>query len=265
MNRMKSVMPSGRSPVDARCREIRERLADFAADRLGPTATGEVQGHLLDCQACSEVFGELLLAEVESGAIPLLTPPVVPPLELYDRYLRSSHSRFGTLWTSVRGALKSKDVELREWARSQMDQIRRGIDALALSSGPLPAAVRTRGAAVRTRGTVRRESPTHLMADVLSAEGEPTGARVAFRVQSAPAITADGRFAATLRTDSAEYDDRLVICTMALPDAPRVSFGGALQPVPGEAVREVRIDEVGVPGPARAIPLQHVTLAIVAG
>ena len=260
MSTTKPFMPAGRA-VDARCREMRARLADFAANRLGPTATGEVQGHLLDCQACSEVLAELLLAEVESGAVPLRTPPVVPPLELFDRYLRWGDGRLGTLWTAVRTALESADAELRAWARSELEQFRRGVEAL--SAGALPGAVRTRGA-IRVRGAVRGTSSDRLKAHVLTRAGKPTEARVAFRVQSAPAITPDGRFAAAFRTDSAAYDGRLVVCTVALPRAPRVSFGGALQPVPGEAVREVRIDEAGVPGGARVIPIEHVSLAIVA-
>mgnify|MGYP001428861554 CR=1 FL=1 len=251
-----------------RCLEIRPKLVDFAADRLGPTATGEVQAHLLSCQRCSDLFGEILLEEVESGAVPLLTPPRIPPFEWYDAYMRAGSTRFGVFWKSVRDGLQATDETIRKWASETRDEIAQAIDAL-VTPGASPTAVRTRGA-VRVRGTavrsgVRRgsaEAPSTIAAEVVSG-GHSTGEVVRFDVSEPPRITPEGRFSFGLTTRDDEHDDDLVICTVGRSAANAVSFWGAITPVSGQSQREVRIEEAGVPGREQTIPLDRVSLAVI--
>ena len=152
-------MRRGRPSIGARCREIRERLADFATDRLDAMATGEVQGHLLSCQACSKAFGELLMEEVASGTVPLRTPPHLPPLEWYDTYLHAGRGRFGTFWKSVRDAREAADGQAREWARTRAEEIARALDLLLPPAPLAPATMRARGA-LRPHGSWGRYSGT---------------------------------------------------------------------------------------------------------
>jgi hypothetical protein len=253
-----------RPPAASRCVDIRELLRDFAAERLGATATGEVRGHLLSCQGCSEAFGEILMAEVESGVIPLLTPPQIPPVEWYDAYMRAGSKRFGTFWKSVRDGFAQADQSAREWARARRDELEMALNA---SAGPAPMAIRTRGA-VRTRGAAPSRGAAQsdsrssdLMADVIAADGESTGAVVRFTIEESPHIESSGRFRLTLTTGDAAHDDRLVICTLTLPGA-MVSFTGTLHRRANGDTRELRIDEGGLPGPARVIPTERVTFAV---
>jgi hypothetical protein len=251
-------------PLPARCREIRDRLRDFAANRLGPTPTGEVQAHLLSCDSCAEAFGELLMDEVESGAVPLLTPPRMPPLELYDAYMRAGSGRFGTFWKSIKDATEAADNSVQQWAKQKLDEIAAALDALTPGE---PAPVKVRGAiatgAIRTRGAVSRkpQSPG-LSATVLSDEGQSSHARIHFTIDEPARLTTNGRFTLALSTDDTGHDDRVVICTLALPTGVTVSFAGTITRRPGQQSREVRIDEAGVPGAARSIPLEHLSLAV---
>jgi hypothetical protein len=269
-------MHSSRRPVAARCLEIRERLRDFAAERLGPTATGEVQGHLLSCQDCSEVFGEILQEEVDSGAVPLLTPPWMPPISWYDDYMRVGSSSFGTFWTSIRNAVQAADAKLQNWGNNQIAQLAAGLQALA----PVGGAVRTRGA-VRVRGAAIRTltlggsaappaSPDEISAEVISAAGESTGEGVRFAIAEGARITNAHRFTLKLTTGNTTYDSEQVICTVSLPKPPsrpegtKVSFVGTITHREGQTLREVRIDEPDVPGPARIIPRERITLTVIA-
>jgi hypothetical protein len=263
------IMNTNRRPPVARCTEIREKLPDFAADRLGPTATGEVQGHLLSCQACSEVFGDLVMEEVESGAVPLLTPPRIPPIEWYDAYMRAGSGRFGTFWKSVGDALQATDAGVRAWASARRDEIAQAIEALA-DPDPFGGAIRTRGAvrargAVRTRGAVTPPSrlPGGTTAEVVSAAGRPTGAVVRFSIDEQAHVTRDRRFCLRLSTDDDAHDGHIVICTLTLPGGATVSFAGTVTPRPGGRLREVRIDEAGVPASARTVPPDRVALAVI--
>lgn len=257
-------MRRGRPSIGARCREIRERLPDFATDRLDATATGEVQGHLLSCQACSKAFGELLMEKVASGTVPLRTPPHLPPLEWYDTYLHARRGRFGTFWKSVRDALEPANPQAREWARTRAEEIARALDLLVPPAPLAPATMRARGG-LRPHGAARAEPTSTVVADVLLFSGESTDTTVCFAIDKPPRITRDGRFGICLQTDAAGFDGRLVICTIMLPATEAVSFGGTVTRRPQEELREVRIDEAGVPGPAREIPLKHVKLAIITG
>jgi hypothetical protein len=257
-------MRRGRPSIGAPCREIRERLPAFATDRLDATATGEVQGHLLSCQACSQAFGQLLMKEVASGTVPLRTPPHLPPLEWYDTYLHAGSGRFGTFWKSVRDALEAADAQSREWARTRAEEIARALDLLVPTAALAPATMRARGA-LRPHGAARAEPTATVVADVLLFSGESTHTTVRFAIHKPPRITGDGRFGICLKTDAPGFDGRLVICTITLPATKAVSFGGTVTRRPREELREVRIDEAGVPSPAREIPLKHVKLAIITG
>jgi hypothetical protein len=253
-------MSTSLRPLPVRCQETRQRLVDFAANRLGPTATGEVQAHLLSCQSCSEAFGDLLMEEVESGDVPLLTPPQIPPVEWYDAYMRVGSGRFGTFWKSIRDAQFAAGEELGEWAQKKLDEIAQALNALA---PPAPLPIRVRGA-VRTRGAVTRtpQPLAGITAAVVSAEGDPTGVEIHFKVTEPARVTDDGHFSLTLSTDDDRHDDRLVICTLALPGATSVSFAGSVARRADERSREVRIDEAGVPGPGRDIPAKHLSVAV---
>ena len=259
---MKLLVNAERPNSPARCREIRERLANFATGRLRPTATGEVQGHLLDCQECSLALSEMLLEQVATGAIPMRALPNPPPVELYARYVRDGHTRFGTWWSTVHAGVHAARVEeRRKWAR-RLEEIRVGIGLLVDAQGP--------GAAggVRTRGAVRTRSappPRPLLAaEVLTPAGAPAGT-VSFQIVSAPAITAAGHFRARFRTSTPVHDGRQVVCTILISTTDAVSFSGTLARLPDQIASEVHIDEEGFSGPTRDIPLPLVKLTIVAG
>jgi hypothetical protein len=244
--------------------EIQQRLPDFMSRRLGLVATGEVQGHLLTCEACSDVYAELVWEEVEneveSGA-ELPMPPRIPPRDWYEAYLRGRSGRFGLMWESVRDALKSPDVKMKEWAREQMAKI-----GEALRRNLIPpsttAIVHTRGA-VRTRGNMSNQSRSTLNADVLSAALEPTGQTVSFTLEEAPIITSDGHFRLRLSTQTAGYEEHDVICTVSLPEMLPISFGGIIKRRRETETWEVEIDEEGVPCGAKDFAIEHMTVAVV--
>lgn len=245
---MKTSVSSFHQPASPRCAEIRKYLEDFAAKRLGPTARGAVQGHLLGCDACSDALAELLMDKVEDGSLPMLTPPPIPPPAVYEAYLRAR--RPGSSWRAVLEAML--DPGSSAWASDRINEIRAGF---ALLMNPLP----TRGA-MRTRGSVVR--PPGLVANVLTPTGEPTGATVTFRVVTPPAVTIEGRFRLVALTDDVAYEGRRVVCTIALPPAEPLSFDGTLArgDAPGPAV--LAFDEEGLPARNCSIPLDRVTLSI---
>jgi hypothetical protein len=274
-------------PVAPRCAQIRDRLPGFAANQLGPTAEGEVQGHLLDCQSCSEVFSEFLLEQVESGALPLLTSPIVPSSELYDRYLRARHG--STMWCAVRDALR--DAGRRDWAATRIEEIRVGFELLT-KPARRRGAVRTRSAATRRAVTpspepLRNRNLTdqvkfrgsqvnyngprplgaggpleHVTADVLKPTGEPSGSVVAFEVRTPPEITGEGRFRFALSTNAADHDGQRVVCTIVLADTEPVSFEAIIAGREGHDEHAVVFDEHGLPGSGCRIPIDRVKLAI---
>lgn len=231
-------MKTQSKPLDPRCRDIRHRLPDFLHEKLGVIATGEVQGHLLSCQSCSEVYAELLMHEVESGTEPLRTPPTIPPIDWYDAYLQHPN-RFGVMWDSLRNALQSADETVSQWAKEQMERISNALSQLLTSPQPAPAHERTRGA-VRTRGGTSTQTPVTLQADILSSAWEPTGETVSFIVEESPHITPDGHFRLRLRTQTTEYHGYPVICSVDLPDMLPISFRGMLRR------GEVEIDKEGI-------------------
>lgn len=250
-------------PADSRCREIRERLPDFLRDRLGVVATGEVQGHLLACQACSEAYGHLIMEQVAGGTEPLPAPPFVPPAALYEEYLRNQSGRFGVLWTLVRESLRSADTGAREWAGEQLDLIREGVRQLLIPSPPLrPAPVRVRGA-IRTRGGARESVPHRLDADVLSRAWQPTGVTLTFTIEERPQITRSGHFRVRLGTTTRGHEGYRVLCTVTLPATPPISFASFLKALPGAGRWEVLIDEEGLDGDAGDLPLDRLRFDVI--
>lgn len=239
---------SRRTSVPRRCLEIRERLARFEANALGALETGEVRGHLLSCAACEQVYAEQILNTVASGTVPLLAPPPAPSLAPYVRPSPTTHPRFGIVWSTLRDALKAADQQAREWAGQRLEEIRAGLALLGDRSSVVPM-----------RGAMRQRT---VPSDVLTPAGEPSGTTIAFRVRSAPEITSDGRFTIWLETSDGAHDGRVVMCTIELPETQPVTFAGTLRGSRRGKPSEVRIDENGVPGPAREIPLEHVRLAI---
>ncbi len=250
--------------LEPRCREIQPRLPDFLRWGLGAVATGEVQGHLLTCQPCSEVYGELIMEEVESGAVPLRTAPRVPSPDWYSSYLSVRGGRLGMLWEALGDALKSPDVNVKDWAEEQMEKVGEALRQLLTPfSSPPPAFahVATRGA-VRTRGSAAKKSRANLEADVLSADLEPTGETVAFTVEEAPRVSIDGRFQLQLRTQTAGYEGYTVFCSLALAEAPAISFSGKLRSASEAGAWVVEIDEEVMKGVAGLVPLRLVKLAL---
>lgn len=251
---MKTPVRSESQPISTRCAEIRERLEDFAAKRLGPVARGEVQGHLLDCEACNDLFEALLLEQVESGAVPLLSPPIVPPAALYERYLRAR--RPGTRWRAVLDKLL--DAATREKAAARIEEIRAGFD-LFVNPADARGAIRTRGAVTPPAPTL---VPDRISADVLTPAGEPSGTMVTFEVRTPPEISADGHFTFVLSADVAEYDGRRVVCTIALSNTEPLSFEGTIGRRERQAKRAVVFEDEGLPGSGCSIPIDRVTLTI---
>lgn len=247
-------------PVSTRCAAIRQRLEDFAAGRLGPQARGEVQGHLLDCEGCAEAFGMMLVEQVESGVLPELEPPTVPPPSLYDRYLqaRRPESSWRALLDAAHDRARTATAAQVAKAKARLDEIRAGFEALALDT------VAVRGSA--TRGSMRGGPPREVSADVLTPAGAPSGETVVFEVGAEPRITTDHRFEMTLSTSTAGYDGRIVICTIALPDGDAVSFEAAIEPAakagsPGDEWI-ARFDEERLPIADYKMPLWRLSLAI---
>ncbi len=250
--------------LEPRCREIQTRLPGFLRGELGAVAMGEAQGHLLTCQLCSEVYGELIMEEVESGTVPLCAAPRIPSPDLYGSYLRVRGGRLGMLWEALGDALKSPDVNVKDWAQEQIEKIGEALRrSLIPFSSPPPAFahVATRGA-VRTRGGVAKESRTDLKADVLSADLEPTGETVDFTIEEQPRVSADGRFQLRLRTQIAGYEGYTVFCSVALPEMPAISFSGRLRSASEGDAWVVEIDEDVMKGVAGEVPLKHVKLAL---
>jgi len=257
-------MKTEQATSDPRCPEIRQLLPAFMQDRLGIVATGEMQGHLLTCEECSEAYGELLLEEAVSD-LGSLRPPrgarQLPPASLYDNYLRARSGQFGqlgTMWSSLRDARESADTGERERARARMEQIGRALCLLVL-----PAVVVHRQRAVRTRGNGPGRGRAALSADVLSAAWEPTGETASFIVEEPPKLSAAGHFRLRLRTEDAGYEGCTVICSVRLPEPLTVSFSAKVERVAGEEAWSVLIDEEAFAHSPGEIPLEAIKLSLV--
>jgi len=85
---------------------------------------------------------------------------------------------------------------------------------------------------------------------------------VPLQVQSPPAFGRDGRFTVRVRFDDVVFDGLPLVCTIALPAGAAPSFSGIVKRVAGSEIREVLIDEIGVPAPPHEVPMPQVAFAI---
>jgi hypothetical protein len=245
-------MPATADEADPRCLEIRELFPDFLNERLGVAKSGEVQGHLLTCDSCTELFGEMVMNAVEKG--PLLTPAAIPSQNIFDAYLLGRSGRFGIFFARMRHLMSSENRRAAEWARKQLEGFSLGLrSVLASSSQPLPV--------VRARGSASGP-PAIAEATVLSSAFESTGIIVPFAVDEVPRITSVGDFELKLSTNTPGYEGWYVACTVEAPGASRVSFVGELRGDATGAAWQVAIDERGVDGPAGAIPIGAINLTL---
>lgn len=235
-----------------RCREIRSLLPGFLCESLDVAATGEIQGHLVACQPCSESYAELIMQEIENGAEELRAPPQIPPIEWYDIYLAEKINPPGVLWSSLRlsSALKSADPRLAEWARGKLDQLGEGLRQLLQP----PVAL----AFVRVRGV----QPAMIAVTVINSTWEPTGQSVSFSLIEPPQVTSGGRFRLRLQTTSGENYGRQLFCALSLPGAESLIFSSELQLDPLGKVWEAVIDEPGWPTLETMIPQQYIKLSL---
>ncbi len=247
--------------IAKRCREIQAWLPEFMRDRLGAAATGEVQGHLLTCETCSEIFGDLLMKEVESGAEPLPDLPLtvrIPPLELYDAYLQQRRGRLGRFWNSVRRALDSANNQAREQAREEIGKISDALThifvPMTMTPVPVRGATRTRGA-----GGLHLSSMT---AEVLSSDLAPLGRKIEFSMEEPPRIE-DGCFRLRISTQALGYEGDSVICTLTLPEIGPISFSGNLEGRENDGAWETNINEEGLLSPAGNIAPELVVLTVI--
>ena len=253
------------------CDRVRALLPDLVAERLEEAQAERARQHLVECEECAEVLARLIADEVARapGAFP--PPPIIPPIELYEAFLRARRTRFGTLWTLVGRGLDAADAAVRDWAVAQRDTIAQRLAALA---GPSPGpaggaadAVRVRGA-VRTRGAAGagasgpERAPTSLVAEVVRSDSAPAGESVAFELAEPPHVTADGRFRLRMWTDTSGYAGQIALCTVDLGDGQRVSFTAPLAQRPSSGICNVEIDEAGVSARAGQIPLERVSLFV---
>ncbi len=106
--------------------------------------------------------------------------------------------------------------------------------------------VQARGT-TRTRGSRGTPAPTQLTADVLTPSGDHSGTTLVFDLRSAPEITTGNRFVMTLSTETAGYDGRTVICTVALPNVSPVSFEAPITPTGAGEERVVTFEDDRLP------------------
>jgi hypothetical protein len=250
--RMTNKIPVKPDPplVSPECADVRPLLEDFASRRLGPLATGTVQGHLLTCDACADALGMLFVDKVERGELPLLESPhlplpVAPPVN-------SQMRRSVLSWRALLDVMV--DPQARDWAATRLEEIRIGLASFGPAVGPL----RTRGAE-----TPASKTATQLVARVSTGDGEPAAASATFRVLTPAAITADGRFEFRLVTEQLDYAGRRVRCSIALSDDTVVVFDAPIVQHAGESVATVTFDERDLPARNCAIPPGRLTLTIV--
>jgi hypothetical protein len=189
------------------------------------------------------------MTQVESGDLPLLTPPSTPEPTAYENYLRLQRSR--RFWHAIREARDRAE----HWAEERVAEIRAGFDGLM----PPHGGVTPSGKLMRVRGGV---APPALAAVVLTVTGEPSGATVPFTVRRPPLVDADHQFRFVASTTADELRDRVAVCTVNLPNAEPLSFEGTLVAMDRQGGLVVSFDEAGIPSPAGAIPLDAITLTI---
>lgn len=241
---MRTFLSSENPRVPPRCVEIRRSLEDFAARRLGLSAHGAVEGHLLTCDACSDVMADMLMRQVEAGELPLLTPPAIPSPVVYETYLRAREPELA--WRRVVEGRSSGNAA--EWVESRLNEIRAGFSALMNPEG---GALRPRGAPARV-----------LVADLLTPAGGRSGTTVGFQVSSPPVITADRRFQFAVTTTDVTYQGRRLLCTIALPTVAPIVFETVMVTIAGEGELVAPFDDDGLPVESVSIPITSISLAI---
>ncbi len=243
------------------CPEVRGKLENFLNDGLAEAEAEVVREHLLNCQPCSEVLGELILESLSQDELMARPLPIpLPPQSLYEDYLRARNGYLGALWKTVRDAFRSLDQTQREWASAQIARIGAGIEKIFFPPFPL----RALGAGpVRPPDT--EASRRVLPAQLLSTIWEPTGKTLPCLVEEGPRITEAGEFRLRLKTEAAQCEGREVICTVKLSGNLAVSFSGTFRSVAEGATCEAEILEDGLPCPTGSIPLEHVELSVAAG
>jgi hypothetical protein len=244
------------------CAAVQAQLADFAAHRLDPIATGVVRVHLSACRECNNRVADLLLADMSTGELPTSPGRPLPPMAGVLGP-RKTTPRFGTIWNYLRTALGSSDADLGRWAHTRVEEINRALGELLPQMPPAgqTSPLRARGSgALRARGAVRASS---LEADALVVGGddEPRG-RADLVVDVAPAFRADSTFVTRVHTNDARYDGAGIICTLRLPGTTPLSFGGLMEAAPDEAYVG-SIEARNVPWKALEIPLRDVSYTIV--
>lgn len=241
---MRTFLSSENPHVPPRCVEVRRLLEDFAARRLGPSARGTVEAHLLTCDECSGVMADMLMQQVEAGELPLLTPPSIPSPAVYETYLRAREPEGA--WRRVIEGMA--DSNAAEWVESRLNEIRAGLAALMNPEG---GALRPRGAAVRA-----------LAADLLTPTGDPSGTTFSFQVSSPPVITADRRFQFEVTTKDVACQGRRLLCTIALPTVAPVVFEAVIVATAETGNLSARFDDEALPVESCSLPIDSISLSI---
>lgn len=241
---MRTFLSSENPHVPPRCVEVRRLLEDFAATRLGLSARGAVEAHLLTCDACSGVMADMLIQQVEAGELPLLTPPSMPSPAVYETYLRARQPELS--WRRVIEGMT--DGNAAEWVESRLDEIRAGFAALL---NPAGGALRPRGAPERV-----------LVANLLTPAGGPSGTTVSFQVSSPPVITADGRFQFEVTTTDMTYQARRLLCTVALPAVNPVIFETVIVTTAETGKLLARFNDEALPVKSCSLPIDSISLSM---
>ena len=260
-------------PSGPACALVRQQLPDLMHERLDEVTAVRIRKHLAECEACGEALANLILDQAASNPETLPPSPVVPPIALYEAFLRARQTRFGTLWKSVRDALDAADVAVLEWGRQKRDAIGRGLGDLLTKPAPATAFARGGGAprvrgAVRTRGAAgaprspNERPPDILAAEVVGSDSAPTGQSLSVRLTEPPHITVDGRFRLRCEVDAPDVDGRIALCTVALGEGEDVSFTGVLARRSDRDACDVHMDEANVAAVPGAIPLERISLFI---
>lgn len=242
---MRTFLSSENPQVPPRCVEVRRLLEDFAARRLGPSARGAVEAHLLTCDECSGVMADMLTQQVATGELPLLTSPSIPSPAVYETYLRAREPELS--WRRVIEGMSDSNAATT-WVESRLNEIRAGFAALVNPEG---GALRPRGAPVRV-----------LVADLLTPTGGPSGTTVSFQVSSPPVITADRRFQFEVTTKDVACQGRRLLCTIALPTVAPVVFEAVIVATAETGNLSARFDDEALPVESCSLPIASISLSI---
>jgi hypothetical protein len=223
----------------------RTRLREYVNDTLGDADSKTVAAHIDACDKCHEAYLHMLMNEAPA-AESVLNAPRIPPMDLYDAYLREQSSESGaTLWVSIRNGREAVDQRVKDWARARLEEIREAFVILAAQM----RAETTRGVVTLSHAPQTPIGPAPVEATLLTSDGQPAGRTVRLRLMDGPAILDTGHFHVHVSAPR-EYERHLVECALQLGDV-QVSFAGELKKN-GSHV-EANIDEADVmraPAPA---------------